>query len=136
MAAVVTRTKWTKFLAIISLGLIVACDSGGLSTLDVQTAAKERVRRSLGLTGETALFTDVFVGSPRDGEVVLCGTVKGEKPDGSTVGPRRFVAGTDPAQWLHFETAAEVGEVDTIDPTAMNMFVDEWAKFCAGERGR
>lgn len=128
--------NWAKLWAVAAAALVVACDSGSLSTADVQAAAKERVRNSLGLTSRTALFTDVFVGAPRDGEVVLCGTVGGEKPDGTTVGPRRFVAGTDPAQWLHFETAAEVGEADTIGPTAMNMFVDEWAKFCAGERGR
>lgn len=90
----------------------------------------------MGLTSQSTLFTHVFVGSPRDGEVVLCGTVEGKTGDGTAVDPRRFVAGTDPARWLHFETPADANQVDRIGPTAMNMFVDEWAKFCAGERGR
>lgn len=116
--------------------MLVACGSSGVSTADVQTAAKERIRRTLGLTREATLFTDVFVGTPRDGEVVMCGTVQGKKADGAAIGPRRFVVGTDTAEFLYFETLQDTREPDTIGKTAMNMFVDEWARHCAGERGR
>lgn len=136
VAAMMTRTKWTKFLAMVSFGLIVACDSGGLSTADVQTAATERVRASLGLTADSTLFTDIFVGRPKDDDVVLCGTITGKTAGGSQVGPRRFVAAADPARWLYFETPAEVGQVDRIDPTAMpSMFFDAWSRLCTGEGG-
>jgi hypothetical protein len=77
----------------------------GLSTADVQVAAKERVREQLGLAPEAALFTETFVGRPVDGDLVVCGTVAGTRADGTKVAPRRFIAATDPARWVKFEPA-------------------------------
>lgn len=89
------------FMAAAMLG---GCDSGGgLSTADVQTAAKERVREQLGLTQESALFTETFVGQPVDSDTVICGTAGGQTADGSMITPRRFIAAADPGRWVKFE---------------------------------
>ena len=106
-----------------------ACDSGGLSTTEVRAAAEERVRQSLGLAAGAPLFTDVFVGESDGDDVILCGTVDGTRRDGSRVGPRHFIAATEPARWVRFERADEVGLPPTPD------FSIEWATLCAGERG-
>lgn len=134
----VGRGRPHTFIIVIAALIVslAACDRGGLSTAEVTAAAKERVRQSLGLGVQNALFTDVFVGRPKDDDVVICGTVSGARPDGATLGPRRFVAATDPARWIHFETAAEAGQPDEIGRTSTDMFVDEWSRYCVGERGR
>lgn len=112
------------------------CDGPGLSTTEVKAAAKERVRKSLGLRADQNLATDIFVGKPKDGDTVICGTVSGLTAQGTWVHSRRFVAATDPARWIQFETPAEARTPDRIGHTSTDMFVDEWAKYCAGERGR
>lgn len=107
-----------------------ACDrQEGLSTSDVRVAAEERVRQSLGLKEGSQLFTNVFVGQSDGDDVVLCGTVDGTRPDGSKVGPRHFIAATEPARWVRFERAEEVGQEPTPD------FPVEWATTCSRERG-
>lgn len=130
------KTNKALLAGLAASGLLAACGSGGVSTNDAQAAAKQRLARSLGLTKEATLLTDVFVGTPRDDDPVMCGTVQGRKADGAAVGPRRFVMGTDPAGWLYFETLQDARQPDTIARTSTDMFVDEWARYCAGERGR
>lgn len=104
---------------------IAACSEGGLTTDELQNAAEERVRDSLGLTAQSTLFTNVAVGRPRDGDPVLCGTVSGETAAGETIPPRRFIAATDPAHWIKFEPAAQLQP-----STAPDMFV-EWETYCS-----
>lgn len=108
--------------------LLTACGSGdGLSTREVRAEAEERVRQSLQLAEGSALFTDVFVGEPVEGDTVLCGTVEGRRADGTVVPPRRFIAATEPARWLKFEP------VDgNILPSQPDKFI-EWHKACTGE---
>ena len=110
--------------------LLAGCESGGLSTAEMQEAAKERVRESLGLTQESALFTEVFVGEPVDGDTVLCGTVEGTTADGTRIRPRRFIVATEPARWLKFEP------VDgNVLPSQPDMFA-EWHTTCLGEQAK
>jgi hypothetical protein len=104
------------------------CDGGGLSTADVQQAAKERVRESLDLTQESTLFTDVFVGEPTNGDTVICGTVEGSRADGARIAPRRFIAATDPARWIKFDPAN-----GNVLPSQPDKFL-EWHTTCLGER--
>jgi hypothetical protein len=104
------------------------CSQGdGMSTADIQAAAKERVRQSLGLEEGSALFTNLFVGEPVDGDTVLCGTVRGRRADGSTITPRRFIAATDPARWVKFEPATGIDI-----PSRPDKFI-EWHTTCAGK---
>lgn len=113
--------------AAIGAALLAACDSDGLSTVDVMTAAKERVRQSLELTEDSTLFTNVFVGEPVEGDIVVCGTVEGRHADGSIVEPRRFIAATDPARWIKFEPVN-----NPIIPSQPDKFI-EWNPTCAGK---
>ena len=118
----------TRFSCLLTVALLAACDSGGgLSTSDVQAAAKERVRETLQLTPESVLFTNVFVGEPFDGDTVLCGTVSGRRADGTEITPRRFIAATEPARWLKFDPAAGLDL-----PSQPDKFI-EWHTSCAGE---
>lgn len=101
-----------------------------MSAADAQEAAKERVRSSLGLQQDAALFTNVFVGEPMDGDTVLCGTVEGRRSDGTAIQPRRFIAATDPARWVKFEPA------DGLDlPSQPDKFL-EWHSTCLEEEVR
>jgi len=114
--------------AIAALALVCSCGNEGLSTNDVQAAAKERVREKLGLTAESALFTEIFVGKPVDGDTTLCGTVEGKRADGTSVPQQRFIAATEPGRWLKF------GRADgPTPPTHPDMFTD-WTEICAGEQ--
>lgn len=114
-------------IATASCLLLAACNAAGPTTAEVQSAAKERVRQTLGLTPEAALFSNVFVGEEVEGTPVLCGTVRGRTAEGRAITPRRFIAATDPARWVKFEPA------DGLDPpTAPNIFVN-WHEVCAGE---
>lgn len=103
------------------------CDRGGLSTADLQEAAKERVRQSLDLTEDSALFTDIFVAEPVDGDTVLCGTVEGTRANGTHIAPRRFIAATDPARWIKFDPAD-----GSVLPSQPDKFL-EWHTTCLGE---
>ena len=109
---------------ILTLSLLAGCGGDGLSTVDVQTAAKERVRQQLGLSPEATLFTRTFVGKPVDGDLVLCGTVSGKRADGTPIVARRFIAATDPAQWVKFERVTK-----SSFNSQPQMFV-EWAGTC------
>ena len=123
-----TNNRFRPAMLLAPLLALAACNGGGLSTAEMQAAAQERVRQSLGLTTESALFTNVFVGEPLDGDTVLCGTVEGMTAEGDRIAPRRFIAATDPARWLKFEP------VDgNILPSQPDKFV-EWHTTCAGEQ--
>ena len=119
-------SKPTLILAAAASMLLAACgdEGGGLTTADVQNAAKERVREELELTPQSVLFTETFVGQPVDGDTVICGTVAGKTADGRSVTPRRFIAATDPARWMKFEpvTASAL-------PSQPQKFVD-WYGTC------
>lgn len=100
------------------------CDDNGLSTADVQAGAKERVRAELGLTEDSVLFTETFVGQPFEGDTVICGTVEGRRADGTVIPPRRFIAAADPARWVKFEPASNAAI-----PSQPRMFA-EWYGTC------
>lgn len=118
--------KPTLALAAAATMMLAACgDEGGLTTNDVQTAAKERVRDQLGLTPQSVLFTETFVGQPVDGDTVICGTVEGTTADGQAVTPRRFIAAADPARWVKFEPVT-----NSALPSQPQKFV-EWYGTCA-----
>lgn len=111
--------------ALLAALVLVACERDeGLSTADVQTAAKERVREQLGLGPGAVLFTETFVGRPVDGDVVVCGTVSGTRSDGVKVTPRRFIAAADPGRWVKFEPVT-----NSALPSQPRMFA-EWYGTC------
>lgn len=119
------RKLTMKVLLPAALAVLAGCgDNEGLSPADAQAAAQERVREELGLSPQAALFTNVFVGQPVDGDTVLCGTVEGRKADGTTITPRRFIAATDPERWIKFEPVT-----DTILSSHQDKFV-EWIGTC------
>lgn len=110
--------------------LLGACQNEGLSSLELETAAKERVRQQLGLSDETALFSTTWVGKSRDGETVLCGRVAGASAgangaNGSGIAARRFIAALEPARWVLFEPAGSASI-----PSQPGKFV-EWETACA-----
>lgn len=108
--------------------LFAACRDEGLSTAQVEEAAKERVRQKLGLNDETALFSNVWVGESRQGEMVLCGRVAGAPQNGAAIPPQRFIAAMDPARWVLFEPASNVSL-----PAQPAKFV-EWETACEGRQ--
>lgn len=117
-----------RFLLVSAFAALAACESGGTSTAEAERAAEQQVRERFGLAADAPLETEVFVGTPLDGETILCGTVQGAG-GASAFPPQRFVARTDPARLLKFQAA------DAPTPsTAPNMFV-EWDNHCGGERG-
>ena len=112
-------------LLVAAAATVAGCgDNEGVSTADMERAAEERVRESLGLSPDAALFTNVFVGAEVKGDRTLCGTVQGKRADGTTITPRRFIAAIEPARWLVFEP---VGGVSL--PTQPDKFV-EWQQAC------
>ena len=108
---------------------LAGCSADGLSTNEVVRAAEERVRQKYGLGPDAQLATEVFVGSPRDGDTVICGTVTGAGAGGTAIPPQRFVAATDPARWMKFEEADPAMRV----PRPAKFI--EWETNCMAERG-
>lgn len=104
-----------------------ACDSEGVSTVDVERAAEARVIKSLGLSEDAAVFADVFVGGEAKGDRVVCGTVSGTRADGTAITPRRFIAAIEPARWLTFEPVT-----NSTLPSQPDKFV-EWEQACGAE---
>ena len=125
------KTAILPRIAIAAAGALAlaACDGGGLTSNDVQTAAKERVREQLNLTADSTLFTETFVGQPVNGDTVVCGTVSGRTAEGAEITPRRFIAAADPGRWVKFEPVTNVAL-----PTKPDMFVD-WYKACEPQAG-
>ena len=125
------RSSPTTLVAAAGLCLALpACGSEAeISTAEARSAAEQRVREKYGLPPQAPLSTEIFVGEPRDGEPVLCGTTRPGEGAGQSFPPQRFVAATDPARWLVFEQAND--PVRTAQP---NMFL-EWGTHCAGEEG-
>ncbi len=121
------RTGFRRAAALAALLLGMGCEDQSLSTAQLEQAAKERVRESLGLTQESILFSNVFVGEPVEGDTVLCGTVRGKRADGTDIQPRRFIAAIDPARWLKFGPAD-----NDVLPSQPDKFV-EWHTTCLGE---
>lgn len=119
--------KNARASSLLLLLLAASCSDNGLSTTEVEQAAKERVRMALRLTPESTLFTNVFVGKPAKDDMVLCGTVQGQRADGSEIRPRRFIVATDPPRWLKFEPIDD----DPL-PSQPDKFL-EWSTSCAGE---
>lgn len=94
--------------ALLSFGmvaLLVACDSGGLTTREMQAAAVDRARQQFNLSADAAMEAQVWAGKTWDDQVVLCGTVTGRN-GGAQVPAQRFAATEgDPVRWLIFENA-------------------------------
>lgn len=104
----------------------IACGTNGLSTAELNAAAKQRVREALGLAPDAALFAATYVGREGpEGSPVLCGAVEGRRADGSSVTPRRFIAATDPARWVRFDLPRQDGH-------SGYQFAASWAHLCAG----
>lgn len=101
---------------------LAACDSDGTSTRDARQAAEQQVRERFGLAEGVEMETNVFVGTPRDGETILCGTVR--PAAGANFPPQRFIAETDPARFLVFEKAGSL-----TPPSQPGMF-PEWEIHC------
>ncbi|TFI57548.1 hypothetical protein E2493_14345 [Sphingomonas parva] len=107
--------------------LLGACEKDSLSSAEASEAAKQHVREQLGLASGAALFSNVYVGDPVDGEPVLCGTVSGKREDGTIITPRRFAISTENPRWLLFET------VDRQPlPSRPDKFI-EWHTTCFNE---
>lgn len=103
------------------------CSEEGLSTAEAERAAEDRIRQTYNLRANTDLATTIFVGRPRDGDVVLCGLTT--DPTGR-VPPQRFIAATEPARWLQMAPAHSASI-----PARTDKFV-EWDEHCAGADGR
>ena len=115
----------TPFLAILALA-VAGCGDGGLSTAEARKAAEERIRQSFQLPPDAELSSEIVVGRPRDGDIVLCGITT---DPGGRVPPQRFIAATDPARWL------QIAPLDSASPnTATDKFV-EWEEHCSGAIG-
>lgn len=108
---------------------LAACSGADVTTAEAKQAAQERVRQELGLKPDAALFSQVFVGREYDGEPVLCGTVSGQRQDGSELTPRRFIAGTEEGRFLAIDPA----HAATYN-TANDKF-PQWAELCGGANG-
>ena len=104
---------------------LAACETGGTSSAEAEQAAEQQVRERFGLGENAEMETNVFVGTPRDGETILCGTVR--PAAGATFPPQRFIAETDPARFLVFEKAGSLAA-----PSQPGMF-PEWEVHCSGE---
>ena len=113
--------------ALSGAAMLAGCDRNDNSAAEVEKAAKEHVRQQLGLSKDAALFSNVFVGEPVDGETVICGTVSGTRTDGSALQPRRFAVAAENDKWLLFENAARQPL-----PSKPDKFV-EWHTTCRGE---
>ena len=117
-----------RFLLVSALAALAACENGGTSTAEAERAAEQQVRERFGLAADAQFETEVFVGTPLDGETILCGTVRSAGA-GNAFPPQRFVAETDPAKFLKLQAADARAA-----PTAPNMFI-EWDDHCGSERG-
>ena len=115
------------YFAVCCAAALAACDSGGTSTADAERAAEQQVRERFGLAENAEMETTVFVGTPRDGETILCGSVR--PAAGASFPAQRFIAETDPARFLVFEQAGSL-----TPPSQPNMF-PEWEVHCAGNEG-
>ena len=122
------RRSKTWAMAAVAIALALPACEDGVSTAEVEEAAKAHVRQNFNVSAETPLSVDVFVGRPREGETVLCGTVSAETST-SEFRPQRFVAAVDPMRWLVFEPAHSA-----MLPSQPDMFA-EWANLCTGARG-
>lgn len=115
----------TKGFLLIPALLLGGCGEGGMSTAEIREAAIERARTDMKLDSSVPLDARVWVGKQYDDGPSVCGTVSG--PAGS-VRPQRFLARTEPFEWLVFEDAH--GPMATTQP---NKFA-EWQTYCAAER--
>ena len=127
------RLKMLRSSALVvtaAAAMLAGCErSDGLSSGELKRAAEQRVREKFNLAQDLPLSTETFVGNPRNGDVVICGTVKGAGAHAAAFPAQRFVAATDPARWLKFQDSD--APVRTTQP---DKFV-EWEGHCMGERG-
>lgn len=107
-----------------SLGLVGCGDENqGLSTAEISERAKEHVREELGLGRNAALFTDISVPGYEDGELVVCGSVSGQRENGALVARRRFIMQLEPARWVAWER-------EPTSEVAVSDFPDKWSAIC------
>lgn len=106
--------------------MLSACEGEGLSTAETEQAAEERIRQTYGLSDEVDLQSRVFVGRPRDGDVVLCGLTT---DPANRIPAQRFIAATDPARWL------QIAPAHSASIHAQPDKFPEWDQHCAGADG-
>ena len=103
---------------------LAACESGGTSTSEMETAAIEHARQELRLSAEVPLQARVWVGSQQhEDQIVMCGTVSDSRT-GTAVPPKRFAATGDPIKWLVFEDAHDAMVIARPD------VFPEWERLC------
>lgn len=73
-----------------------------MSSDEVRQAAIERARSEFGLPPQAPVSARVWVGREYDGDISICGTVS---TDSGQMPPKRFMASTEPFEWLLFEDA-------------------------------
>ena len=112
--------------ALVMAAMMVACDSGGMSSDEVRTAAMEKAREEFNLADNAPLEAAVWTGTEYDGEGSVCGTVSSA---GGRMPPQRFLARLEPFEWLVFEGAHERMIQSQPDKFA------EWERYCAASRG-
>ena len=92
-------------LALLPVLLLMACDSGGMTSDEIEQAAMDYARQELGIAADVPLEAEVWVAEGDRNDVIYCGTVSGA--GGATqVRPQRFAATTErPIRWIVFEEA-------------------------------
>ncbi|MBA2772219.1 MAG: hypothetical protein M3428_03375 [Pseudomonadota bacterium] len=112
-------------ITIAALGAVIlgGCESGGTSTREMEAAAIAHARQELGLAETVPLEATVWIGEPREGQTVMCGTVSDRSPGGGAP-PQRFAATSDPVNWLIFE-----GAHNAMVPSQPDKF-PEWQALC------
>ncbi len=118
-----------RHILILCTVFLAACqEDRGISSAQLEAAAKDKVRSELGLRPDQALFSTVWVGKSRNGETVLCGRVAGSVDSNAPITPRRFITSVEPPRWLLFEPVTNPSI-----PSQPGKFV-EWSTACAGEK--
>ncbi len=112
--------------ALVLMAMMTACDSGGMSSDEVRTAAMEKAREEFRLPDDAPLEARVWTGTEYDGEPSVCGTVSGA---GGRMPPQRFLARLEPFEWLAFEEAH-----NPMIPSQPDKFA-EWERYCAAAQG-
>ena len=105
---------------------ITACDSGGVSTREVERAAVEHARQRLGLGQEVPLKATVWIGREADGQMSYCGSVESESGATTRIPPQQFAAHGEPLSFFIF------GDAHQIVPLSQPGMFENWTALCAG----
>jgi len=121
------RISWALVPIALGIASLAACDSGDISTADVEKAAVERARSQLGLGPEVPLDARVWVGREAAGKMTYCGSVQG-KAGGESIPPQRFAAHGGPMTFFIFEDA------HATDTASQPGKFESWTALCAGQQ--